>query len=89
MFSWLTRCFVYCQAVLEKGAKCVSAYVTHAVFPNESWKRFTDSDIKFENFWITDSIPHASGIAKHEPFRLLSLSEPIAKMLNGYDLVRT
>ncbi|CAC5385169.1 Ribose-phosphate pyrophosphokinase 3, chloroplastic,Ribose-phosphate pyrophosphokinase 3, mitochondrial,Ribose-phosphate pyrophosphokinase 4 [Mytilus coruscus] len=75
------------KALLEKGAKSVSAYVTHPVFPNDSWKRFVDSDVKFENFWITDSIPHAREICNHPPFKLLSLCEPIAEMLMGYDLM--
>ena len=36
--------FYYCvpQKVLaSNGAAKVSAYVTHAVFPNQSWERFT------------------------------------------------
>lgn len=75
------------KALLEKGAKHVSAYVTHPVFPNESWKRFTDGDVQFDNFWITDSIPHAREICQHKPFVLLSLCDPIANMLIGYDLM--
>jgi phosphoribosylpyrophosphate synthetase len=64
----------------------VSAYVTHAVFPKESWKKFADGEFKFKNFWVTDSIPHAVDICTHDPFKLLSLCEPIAKMLMGFDL---
>jgi ribose-phosphate pyrophosphokinase len=75
------------KALYEKGATKVSAYVTHAVFPKESWRKFVDSDVKFENFWITDSLPHAKMICEHPPFKLLSLSEPIAEMLLGYDLM--
>lgn len=75
------------KALLEKGAVKVSAYVTHPVFPNNSWQRFVNSDVKFENFWITDSIPHGREIAKHKPFKLLSLCESIAEMLMGYDLL--
>jgi len=71
---------------MEKGAEGVSAYVTHPVFPNSSWKKFVDGDFAFQNFWITDSIPHAVQICEHEPFKLLSLCDPIAKMLVGYDL---
>ncbi|XP_045180258.1 uncharacterized protein LOC123539648 [Mercenaria mercenaria] len=74
------------KALMEKGSVGVSAYVTHAVFPNQSWKKFTDGEFKFQNFWVTDSIPHAVDICKNEPFKLLSLCEPIAKMLLGYDL---
>ncbi|XP_074656414.1 uncharacterized protein LOC141909723 [Tubulanus polymorphus] len=82
------------KAVLDRGAKSVSAFVTHAVFPNESWKRFTTESntgadaVKFDNFWITDSIPHAAEISKHPPFKLLSLGDVIADILLGYDLLR-
>lgn len=70
------------------GAKSVSAYVTHAVFPQESWKIFTNkSEVNMRYFWITDSIPHATEIAKHEPFKLLSLCDVISDALLGYDLV--
>ncbi|XP_052227105.1 uncharacterized protein LOC127841953 isoform X1 [Dreissena polymorpha] len=74
------------EALVEKGAKAVSAYVTHAVFPKDSWRKFTNGDFRFQNFWITDSIPHAVEIAMHEPFKLLSLCEPISKMLMVFDL---
>ena len=73
---------------MSRGAKAVSAYVTHPVFPKDSWKKFVDCDVKFENFWITDSIPHAQEIAKHPPFKLLSLSDMIADCLLGYDLLQ-
>jgi len=78
----------YLQALLDKGAVEVSAFATHAVFPRESWKKFTEKheDFRFKNFWITDSIPHAQEISQHEPFKLLSLCEPIAKMLMKFDL---
>jgi hypothetical protein len=83
--------FLYVQALIAAGAKDVSAYVTHPVFPNDSWKQFLqsegkDSEVKFQNFWITDSIPHAVEIAKHHPFRLLSLGSVIADALLSYDL---
>jgi hypothetical protein len=29
----------------------VSAFVTHAIFPKQTWKKFVDTDI-FENFWV-------------------------------------
>lgn len=78
--------------LIEGGALSVSAYVTHAVFPNDSWRKFLTSATedkttpKLDNFWITDSIPHARDIAKHRPFALLSLAPVIADVLLGYDL---
>lgn len=76
------------KVLLEGGAKCVSAYVTHAVFPKNSWTKFTTSEEKvaFKNFWITDSVPHALEIAEHPPFKLLSLGSVIADALLSYDL---
>lgn len=80
------------QALLSRGAKAVSAYVTHAVFPRDSWRKFLPSDdsskVNFTHFWITDSLPSAMDIAKHEPFELLSLSDVISDMLLAYDLKR-
>lgn len=67
----------------------MSIFVTHPVFPGQSWKRFTpeSSQLEFANFWITDSIPHALEIVKHPPFKLISLCSMIADSLLHYDLV--
>lgn len=66
------------------GAHAISLYVTHAVFPNESWKRFTNKEeVDINTFWITDSLPHAIKIAKHLPFKLISLSEAIADSIQA------
>ncbi|BFZ21165.1 hypothetical protein BsWGS_24204 [Bradybaena similaris] len=75
------------KALLHEGATAVSAYVTHAVFPNESWRNFLNGDVRFQNFWITNSLPHAEEISRHPPFRLLSLSTIIAENLLGFDLM--
>ncbi|KAK0055578.1 ribose-phosphate pyrophosphokinase 4, partial [Biomphalaria pfeifferi] len=74
------------KVLIKQGAKSVSAYVTHPVFPNQSWKNFIKCDPPFSNFWITNSIPHAEEICKHRPFTLLSLSDIIADNLLGFDL---
>jgi ribose-phosphate pyrophosphokinase len=80
------------KALIKNGAKSVSAYVTHAVFPNASWRKFLPSDdsdgVNLAYFWITDSLPQAVDIAKHKPFELLSLSDIITDMLLAYDLKR-
>ena len=69
------------KVLLNHGAKCISAYCTHGVFPNESWRRFTDSDM-FSNFWITDSCPQTVKALKGKhPFNVLSLAGRIAYAL--------
>lgn len=86
---YLTRIYVLLyltQALKNDGAVKISLFVTHAVFPQESWRKFTDG-LEFENFWITDSIPHALEIVKNPPFKLISLCDVIADSLLGYDLV--
>ena len=75
------------QALKARGALKISLYVTHAVFPQESWKKFTDcKDVEFANFWITDSIPSAHLHGKG-PFKVLSICDMIADSLLGYDLL--
>ncbi len=41
------------HAVRRAGAAAVSCYVTHAVFPNESWRKFTAPGAGFQYFWVT------------------------------------
>lgn len=62
------------------GARAVSAYVTHGVFPQDSWKKFLDAG--FENFWITDSCPAAArAVSGVKPFEVLCLAPLIADLL--------
>lgn len=77
------------KALLSAGAVNISAYVTHAVFPRDSWKLFTDCEVSFDKFYITDSIPHATSIAQHSPFKLLSLCDSISEALLGFDLLQS
>ena len=70
------------HALVAKGAAAVSAYVTHAVFPNKS---YDDMKFPFANFWITDSYPETikamETISPLNKFEVLSLAPPIAKIL--------
>ncbi|XP_078584330.1 uncharacterized protein LOC144866665 isoform X2 [Branchiostoma floridae x Branchiostoma japonicum] len=75
------------KVLLAQGAEKISAYVTHPVFPHDSWKLFTQSDVAFENFWITDTVPHAHQIAEHPPFKLLPLADVISEGLLGLSFV--
>lgn len=79
---------IECQKVLANhGAAKISAYVTHGIFPNNSWQRF-----KLDNggnpangltyFWITDSCPPTEkALMNQSPFEILSLAPSIASAL--------
>jgi len=73
---------IECGKVLKaKGAKALSAFCTHGVFPNDKHQRFTESDM-FDNFWITDSCPQtAKRVTGKKPFKVLSLAGRIARAL--------
>ena len=83
---------IECQRLLAtQGATAVSAYVTHGVFPNDSWQRFTparpageggSSSEGFAYFWISDSCARTvAAVTDRKPFEVLSLAEPIAAAL--------
>ncbi|KAK9150826.1 hypothetical protein Syun_009135 [Stephania yunnanensis] len=76
---------IECQKVLAAhGATKVSAYVTHAVFPEQSWQRFLHNgeEKAFSYFWITDSCPlTVKAIENKAPFEVLSLAGSIAEAL--------
>ena len=66
------------EVLLEKGAAKVSAYVTHAVFPNMAWKRFSakyEGDrALFDRIWVTNSIPvTTSSLPTGDVFEVLDL----------------
>jgi phosphoribosylpyrophosphate synthetase len=70
-----------CQKALVKaGAEAVSAYVTHGVFPAESWRKFTHAG--FTHFWVTDSCPRtAARLEDLPPFEILSLAEALVALV--------
>ena len=69
------------KVLLKNGAKRISAFCTHGVFPNDKHERFTQSDM-FANFWITDSCPQTvSRVEGKKPFKVLSLAGRIARAL--------
>merc|ERR1712039_726114 len=66
------------------GASRMSCWVTHGIFPNESWKKFTEGDGQglIHKFWITDSVPHVASVVDGQgPFEVLSLAPEIGKLL--------
>ncbi|CAN1313024.1 Ribose-phosphate pyrophosphokinase 3, chloroplastic [Linum perenne] len=79
---------IECQKVLAKhGAARVSAYVTHGIFPNQSFERFQLDDggnpaTGLTYFWITDSCPSTvKAVMTRRPFEVLSLASAIAAAL--------
>jgi phosphoribosylpyrophosphate synthetase len=78
---------IECGKLLHSlGAKHVSAYVTHGVFPKHSYTRFVpcngDGEFGWHKVWITDSCPQTTkAVGSREPFEILSLAEPIANAL--------
>lgn len=71
-----------CAKLMErKGAKSVSAYVTHAVFPEKSY--FNMNEFPFSHFLVTDSCPETiKGLPDCKTkFKVLSLAPLIDKIL--------
>ena len=64
----------------------MSAYVTHGVFPRESYQRFTKingTKDGFQHFWITDSCPQTvEAVQGQAPFEIISLAGTIAATLH-------
>lgn len=68
------------KTLLEHGAKKISAYVTHGVFPMYSWEKFLNAG--FSRFWITDSCPATiKAVKDKKPFEILSLGQALAEVL--------
>ncbi len=67
-------------------ASYVSAFVTHAVFPKQSWKNCQEV---FHKFWVTDSCPTTvSELQGQAPFEVVSLVSALAKTLEEQDFLR-
>jgi len=75
------------KALKAAGATTASCFVTHGVFPNQSWKRFVGTAEKptpFHKVWITDSIPtSAAAVEGQEPFEVLSIAPLIGNLVTG------
>lgn len=71
------------QTLKDLDATKVSCFVTHGVFPKESWRKFVGNDL-IHKFWITDSIPTTcEQLRDIEPFEVISLAPLIANYLVG------
>lgn len=72
------------RALKAAGAAAVSAFVVHAVFPDESWRQFCDEEGLFEHVWVTDTVgPVAEELLP--PFEVLSIAPLLSKLLRGAD----
>jgi phosphoribosylpyrophosphate synthetase len=89
---------IECAKVLKAaGAKSINVFVTHAVFPNEAWKKFsttcqqasniTDKTVcdSIDKIYITNSNPEITKILPQDDrFEILDMTDLIVK-----DLLRT
>jgi ribose-phosphate pyrophosphokinase len=77
-----------CGVALKNiGALTVSAYVTHGVFPKESWKRFMKAGDRgcFEKFYLTNSIPTVTDeLPTNDVFEVIDLKEKIIYDIDQY-----
>lgn len=77
-----------CGKVLkEAGAASVNAFVSHAVFPKESWRRFSKGGDRacFDKFWVTNSIPTVTNSLPDDGvFEVLDLMDLIITDLDHY-----
>ncbi len=75
------------QALFDAGTLQVSAFVTHIIFPQESWKKFLRENDKrgFTKFYSTDSCPEVAEVIKDkEPFSILKISPLIVDAVLKY-----
>nr|QBK89984.1 MAG: phosphoribosyl transferase domain protein [Pithovirus LCPAC101] len=78
---------IQCKNVLyEQGARAVSAYVTHAIFPNQSWKKFIHKDDDkpnndFKHFIVSNTYPTVNEFKGKAPFEVLSFADDLTTHL--------
>ena len=77
-----------CGIALQKaGALSSSCFVTHGVFPNQSWTRFLKDGDRgcFEKFYITNSNPTVTDeLPTNDVFEVLDLSSKIVNDLDRF-----
>lgn len=77
-------------ALHQAGARKVSAFVAHAVFPQDTWKRFATSEQGeyaqcFHQFFVTNSIPTVTDrLPTNDVFRVLDITPQIIADLDQY-----
>ncbi len=75
---------IECSNALKTfGFKNVSAYVTHAVFPNNTWKRITPAI--FDEFIVTNTNPEVTDmLGSVKPFKVLNVETCLINEINKY-----
>jgi ribose-phosphate pyrophosphokinase len=66
-------------ALIEKGAKNVSAYITHGVLTGKALERIAASQLK--ELVVTDSIAPSEGVAKVSNIRVISIAPLMAEAM--------
>lgn len=69
------------RALRAAGAARVSAFVTHAIFPNDAWRKFAGGDGTLEHFWVCNTHPVTERLRGVEPFEVLSIAPLVAGIL--------
>jgi phosphoribosylpyrophosphate synthetase len=76
------------KVLKDAGAATVNAFVSHAVFPKESWRRFNKGGDRncFDKFWVTNSIPTVTDLLPVEDgvFEVLDLLELIVNDIDHF-----
>ena len=72
------------EPISGRGCVGVSAFVTHAVFPDRSWQKFTVAPRALDHFWVTDTcVARAAELDGVEPFEVLSIAPVVAWTMLG------
>ena len=83
--STVFQCGMACKAA---GAASVSAFLAHAVFPNQSWRSFLPDGVHygcFERFYVTNSVPSVTDmLPQGSVFEVLDLSRKIVEDLDRF-----
>ncbi|KAG7337275.1 ribose-phosphate pyrophosphokinase [Nitzschia inconspicua] len=79
------------KVLKDAGAASVNAFVTHGVFPNDSWKLFNKGGARacFDKFWVTNSIPTVTDTlpTKDGVFEVLDLMDLIICDLDHFSCI--
>lgn len=66
--------------LLKMGAEAVSGFITHAVFPDDAWKKFVGDG--WHTVYLTDSIPEITKqLEGRTPFQIISIAPEIDRFL--------